>query len=179
MKRNADRHRRAMAYAVGDAVMLSTEHLRIVDPKHNRKLAHLQCGPFPIKAVINDNAYELELPEAMRIHAVVNISHLQPYRDGRVDFPDRPMALARPPPEAADPATGAAEYEVERVLAQRGKGRTASYLILWKGYPYHDATWEKAANVVRAQGALDEFRELQKLLRRPQPRSRRGAPDHS
>lgn len=168
MKRNADKHRRPALFKVGDAVLLSTEHLKISDPQFNRKLAHLYCGPFPVKSVINDNAYELELPKHMLIHATVNISHLRPYRDGQAAFPDRPAApgLTRPPPTAVDPA-GSGEYEVERVLAQRGAGTNAKYLVLWKGYPYTDATWEPRRSLSGAQTALEEFSDLQKALRRP------------
>ncbi len=124
-----------------------------------------------IKNVINDNAYELELPTHMRIHATVNISHLRPYRDGRVAFPHRPAApgLDRPPPTAGDPASGPVEYEVERVLAQRGAGANAKFLVLWKGYAYADATWEPRSSLSKAPTALAEFQELQKALRRPPP----------
>ena len=175
MKRNADRSRRKVQFNEGDAVLLATEHLKIVDPEFNRKLAHLYCGPFPIKRVINANAYEIELPAHMHIHSTVNISHLRPYLDGRAAFPDRPasIGLARPPPEAADP-TGA-EYQVERVLAQRGAGANAKYLVLWKGYSYTDATWEPLSNMTKAQEALEDFRELQKTLRRPKKATRRAA----
>ena len=168
MKRNADQHRRPAQFKEGDAVLLATEHLKIVDSQFNRKLAHLYCGPFPVQRVINANAYELELPAHMRIHSTVNISHLRPYRDGRAAFPDRPAStgLARPPPEAADPEV----WEVDRVLAQRGAGRNAKYLVLWKGYAYTDASWEPLSNLTGSQLALEEFRELQKALRRPERR---------
>jgi len=168
MKRHADQHRRQVQFKVGDSVLLATEHLKIVDSQFNRKLAHLFCGPFPIKRVVNPNAYELELPAHMHIHSTVNISHLRPYRDGRAAFPDRPAStgLARPPPEAVDP-TGAETYVVERILSQRGAGAKAKYLVLWKGYAYTDATWEPLGSLSRAQQALEEFRELQKALRRP------------
>lgn len=148
MATSADRHRRELSFSVGDQVLLSTQHLKIADPLYNAKLAHLYCGPFRITKVINANAYELELPDHMRIHATVNISHLREYRDGRVAFPDRPAApgLERPPPEATD-AAGQAEFVVERILAQQASGRNARYLVLWKGYPYSEASWEPTANL--------------------------------
>ena len=166
MKRNADQHRRPAQFKVGDTVLLATEHLKVVDAQFNRKLAHLFCGPFPIKAVINANAYQLELPSHMQIHSTVNISHLRPYRDGRQQFPDRPVSigLSRPPPDAEDSNA----YEVERVLAQRGSGRNAKYLVLWKGYSYTEASWEPASSLMKAPLAMEEFRELQKTLRRPE-----------
>jgi hypothetical protein len=166
MKRNADQHRRPAQFKVGDSVLLATEHLKISDAQFNKKLAHLFCGPFPIKAVINANAYQLELPNHMQIHSTVNISHLRPYHDGRQQFPDRPVSigLSRPPPDAEDSNA----YEVERVLAQRGSGRNAKYLVLWKGYAYTEASWEPASSLMEAPLAMEEFRELQKTLRRPE-----------
>jgi len=161
MARNADRHRREAAYSVGDMVLLSTAHLRINDPQFNAKLAHLYCGPFPVLRVVNANAYELELPAHMHIHAVVNISHLRPYVDGRVAFPDRPAApgLSRPPPDAED-ANGEAQWLIERVLAQKGRGASVQFLVLWKGYSYTEASWEPAASLAGAQDALAEFRAI-------------------
>ena len=36
------------------------------------------------------------------------------------------------------------EWEVERILDHRryGRRKILHYLILWKGYPVHEATWE-------------------------------------
>jgi hypothetical protein len=97
----------------------------------------------------------------MQIHAVVNISHLRAYKDGREDFPARPLAagLSRPPPALLDD-NGAPAFEVERVLAQKGRGSGVMYLILWKGYPYTEASWEPLASLGDAADALREFREL-------------------
>ena len=65
----ADQHRREVRFNVGDRVLLSTEHLRMVgDDKRTPKFSCKFLGPFRIKRVVNDNAYELDLPAAMRIH---------------------------------------------------------------------------------------------------------------
>ena len=157
-------------------VLLSTEHLRINDPQHNAKLAHLYCGPFPVIRVVNANAYEIGLPAHMHIHAVVNITHLRAYKDGRVAFPARPAppGLDRPPPDAID-ANGQPEYVVERVLAQKGSGQRVQYLVLWKGYPYEEATWEPSSALAGAPEALKEFRKLHRAAgpNRPSARKRR------
>jgi hypothetical protein len=141
--------------------LLSTENLKPSDPKFNRKLAHLFCGPFPI-VKLNGNAYELELSRHMKINPVVNIDQLRAYHDGKKDFPSRPAAigLERPPPDSVDPASGEEEYHVERVLAQRGKGKNAEYLVLWKGYTYTDATWQPLKDLENAQEALADFHKF-------------------
>jgi hypothetical protein len=174
MKHYADQHRREVHFKVGDQVLLSTEHLKFSDSEFNRKLAHLFCGPFPIKSIINDNAYELELPSHMRIHPTVNISHLRAYRDGKATFPSRPSApgLDRPAPAAVDPVSGEEEYDVERVLSQRGRGKNAKYLVLWKGYPYAEATWEPASALSKAPEMLADYNKYVASQRGSTPPSR-------
>ena len=53
--------------------------------------------------MVGDNACELELPEAMKIHPVVNVSQVKKYHG----------SLQRPPPIEID---GEEEYEVEDIL---------------------------------------------------------------
>jgi hypothetical protein len=137
-----------------------------------RKLSPLYCGPFPVKTVVNDNAYELELPNHFTIHPVINVSKLLPYKDGRAEFPGRPPRHARPPPDAVD-SNGADQYQVERVLAHSGRGHTATYLVLWKDYPYEEASWVPAENLRCAPEAVAEYLRAQKDLprRQRQPRA--------
>jgi hypothetical protein len=169
MKAQADKHRRDLAFQVGDLVLLSTAHLKIIDPQYNRKLGHLYCGPFPVLEVVGENAYRLDLPKQLSgIHPVINISHLREYRDGRSRFPHRPAAvgLSRPPPNAVDPAAGDAEgnrWDVERILAKRGQ----KYLVKWVGYPYEESTWEPKSGLSGAKESVQDFEDLQKTLRHP------------
>ena len=132
-------------------VLLSTENLRSKDLEATRKLSQGWAGPFPVTEVINPNAYRLEMPDAFDIHPVINISKLRPYVDGSREFPTRPQAHARPAATLRD-SNGVPEWEVERVLSHAGKrgGANARFLVLWKGYPYEDATWEPAASVANA-----------------------------
>jgi hypothetical protein len=160
----ADRHRREQQFKVGDLVLLSTEHLKLRDGDSTRKLTPLFCGPFPIKRVVNRNAYELELPELFEIHPTINISQLRPYRDGRTDFPHRPAVRSRPPPDAID-SNGQESYVVERVLAHKGGGAGLKYLVLWQGYGFEEATWEPAASLlVGAKECVNEYKRVQSQL---------------
>jgi len=135
------------------------------------KLASRFFGPYPIKRVVNANAYERELPPELRIHPVVNVSMLKPYRDGTGEFPHRPPPNERPPPEAAD-AFGQEEYHVERVLEQRTTrhGRT-EYLVLWRGYPPEEATWQSEADLAGARRAVRQYHK-RALEAPPQSRAR-------
>ena len=159
-KKYADRHRRDEKFDVGDEVLLSTRDLQLVSDGSNKRAAKLTSrfvGPFRILRVINDNAYELDLPPQMRIHPVVNISKLRRYRRSPEQFAGRPQPAARPPPEYTDPA-GNEEYEVERILGQRGAGSRREYLIKWLGYPNEESSWVPRKNL----GCPEKLQEFEK-----------------
>jgi hypothetical protein len=160
-KKYADKSRRELRFAVGDRVLLSTEHLKLIgERKRARKLAERYIGPYRVKRVINANAYELELPASLKIHPVINISHLKEYRDGVQAFPDRPVRLTRPEPEALDD-NGAPEWLVDRLLdhrkIKRGARSIDQYLVEWKGYPISEATWEPIENLTGSFDLVTEF----------------------
>ena len=58
------------------------------------------------------------------------------------------------------------EYEVEGILRHQGKGAQCRYLVLWKGYPLTEATWEPESHLANALDILEEY------LRREQARNR-------
>ena len=166
-KHYADRARRDVRFAVGDRVLLSTEHLALIgERRRTRKLTERFIGPYRVKRVVNANAYELELPASLKIHPVINISHLKEYRDGVLAFPDRPVRLTRPEPEATDD-NGAPEWLVDRLLDHRRVKRGArlidQYLVEWKGYPISEATWEPIENLTGSTELVKEFNEERKV----------------
>ena len=153
----ADQHRRDVKLVVGDQVLLSTKHLKLVGAdKRTPKFACQYLGPFKIKRVANANAYELDLPAAMRIHPVLNVSRLKVYHDGKASFPSRPTPNSRPPPEVTF-ENGDEQYEVESILAKRGKGNRAQYLVKWVGYDHYESTWEKASNLADAPEVIAAY----------------------
>ena len=153
----SNRHRRDVTFKVGDRVLLSTEHLKMVGAdKRTPKFTYKYIGPFAVKRVANANAYELDLPSQLRIHPVLNVSRLKQYRDGFIEFPSRPSSDLRPPPEVTL-ADGDEVFEVESIIASRGSGPRAQYLVKWVGYPHWEATWEKASRLNEAKQAVREF----------------------
>jgi len=155
--RYADQHRRDVQLKVGDSVLLSTKHLKLVGADtRTPKFACQYIGPFKIKRVVNANAYELDLPGSMRIHPVLNVSRLKVYHDGASTFPARPRPNPRPPPEIKD---GEEQFEVESILAKRGVGARAQYLVKWAGYDHYEATWEPSRALAGARQAVREFEE--------------------
>ena len=49
------------------------------------------------------------------------------------------------------------EYEVEGNLWHQGKGARCRYLVLWKGYPLHEATWEPESHLTNASDILEDY----------------------
>jgi hypothetical protein len=161
--KNADRHRRKAAFSVGDQVLLSTEGLQLRG--FTNKLCSRFVGPFLVTAIVNANAYTLALPPQLQaLHPTFNIDRLKPYRDGLMEFPTRPQANSRPPPVADADTNGEAEYEVERVMAQRKRGRAVECLVAWKGYPAEENTWEPRSKLARSAAEVLADYDAQQLL---------------
>ena len=159
-KRLADQHRRLLQLREGDRVLLATEGLQLRSGTH--KLTARYIGPFRVKGTVNDNAVTLELPPLLgALHSTFNITRLKLYRDGRALFPTRPQRYAQPPAVDRD-TNGVASYEVECVMAQRGKGARRELLVRWKGYGAEDDQWQPRSEVVRtATGAVADYDALQ------------------
>jgi RNase H-like domain found in reverse transcriptase/Reverse transcriptase (RNA-dependent DNA polymerase)/Integrase zinc binding domain/Chromo (CHRromatin Organisation MOdifier) domain/Retroviral aspartyl protease len=142
-KTQADKHRRdhtVKPLQVGDLVLLSTNNL----PKQGgraQKLDPRRIGPIKILKVINPLTYELELPSTLsNVHNRFHISLLTPYKQTDA-FPDRPTSINRPPATLIN--NDQEVYEVEQILRHRqAKNGKTEYLVHWKGYPTHEATWE-------------------------------------
>jgi hypothetical protein len=151
----ANQNRREVVLKVGDQVMLSTANLK--NELRAPKLAPKFIGPFPVRRVVSSVAYELELPRTMsKLHPVFHISKLKLYQDGSSLFPDRVQLPARPSPELL-PDTGEQAWEVDKVIGKRMRRGKAEYLVLWKGYPDYERTWEPAKNLRHATGAIRAF----------------------
>ena len=168
----ADRRRQDQQYAVGDRVLLSTANLAIPS-KLTRKLSKLYEGPFVIEARVGQNAYRLTLPEAVKIHPVINVSQLRPYHDPSDKFPDRSSDPS--PPVVID---GEDEWEVEAVLNHRdvaaGRQQRRQYLVKWVGYSTLHNTWEPAEHLDHAKEEVDRYLERANRDRRLTRRSTRA-----
>jgi hypothetical protein len=79
------------------------------------------------------------------------VSRLKEHHDGLIAFPDRPAPLTRPEPAGTDD-NGAPTWEVQRILDHRKQRKRNQYLVLWKGYPLSEATWEPIEHL---NGALE------------------------
>jgi hypothetical protein len=62
-----------------------------------------------------------------------------------------------PPPPIIIPETEEEEYEVEAILDKKLVRKKPYYLVKWKGYPLHDATWEPVEYLKNAAEKVKEF----------------------
>ena len=107
MTHYADQHRgSAPEYKVGDKVWLSTKDIKINRP--SQKLAEQQLGPFEIVKVVSPNAVKLKLPASFKIHDIINVSQVQPYKPPVIG---QHVTLS----EAVE-VEGSPEYKVEEVI---------------------------------------------------------------
>jgi hypothetical protein len=150
-------------FKIDQEVWLEAKNLQL--PYQTPKLAPKQHGPFCITKQISPVAYQLQLPDAWKIHNVFHASLLTPYHE----TPQHGPNYIKPPPELIE---GEHEYEVEAIVNHRlyGRTKTLQYLLKWKGYPHADNTWEPA-DQVHAPALVKSYHERRPLA---QPHKRRG-----
>ena len=62
-------------------MLLSTKDLKWqIKGRRSEKLTKHFVGPYKVKGIISSNAIELELPNSIKIHPVVNISRVRLYK---------------------------------------------------------------------------------------------------
>ena len=100
-------------------------------------------------------AYKLKLPPHMKIHPTFHVSQLKLYKKPT----NESRTYQRPDPVLT--TAGEEEYEVEEIInhrtRHRGRQVIRKYLILWKGYPAHEMTWEPKDNVANAPEKIAEY----------------------
>jgi len=123
MKKYANKKRSDVeGYRIGDLVMLSTKDLEYqMAGRRTKKLTERFVGPYKVKKVVSSNAIELELPNIVKIHLVVNISRVQKYI-GQV----KGQKKEQPAPVIIE---GEEEWEVEQILNKRKVRGKDKYLV--------------------------------------------------
>ena len=96
-------------YKVGDLVMLSTKDLKYqIVGRRTEKLMERFVGPYKVKKIVSSNVVELELPNTIKIHPIVNVSRICRYI-GQVEGQKR----EQPAPVIIDREE---EWKVEKIL---------------------------------------------------------------
>ena len=144
------------SFQPGDKVALSTVHLNV--PGKTRKLKEKWIAPLLVKEVMADGrALRLDIPPLWKIHDVINVSWLKPYKESR-KFPREEVAL--PPAIVFE---GQEHFEVERILAMEMRGakrkRTQWFLVKWQGWPDMYNLWLPKSELTNAKDAIKDFME--------------------
>jgi len=93
--------------------------------RRSQKLDCVKIGPYKIKSCLENENYEVELPERLRIHPIFHVSLLVPTKNPvsqRIDI--------------------LPEFDVEEILGKRTVNGRTEYLIKWSGYDNSENTWE-------------------------------------
>ena len=115
------------------------------------KIRRRFLGPFKVVKVISPVAYQLKVPSNWRIHPTFHVEKLKKFERSQ-EFQRTVLS-----PPAAIEIEGQEEFEVEAIIRHRGKGNKRKYLVAWKGFELHEATWEPKANLSNCQDLLAEY----------------------
>lgn len=136
-------------------------------------------GPYKIKKVHNNTAYELDLPDHVKIHPVfhpwlLHLDERQPLQ-GQTQHEPGPVPIHE---NRDDGSSHQPTYEVAKIIdSMIAKGTDPlgnqagilSYKVLWEGYP-NEPTWEPYHHLVGSEEALGKFHSRYK--RKPGPHLR-------
>jgi len=114
------------------------------------KLTERFVGPYKVKGIVSSNAIELELPNSIKIHPVVNVSRVQLYKSqvkGQKKIPPKPVIIK-----------GEEEFKVEKILNKRMVRGKEKFLVRWKGYTAGEDIWENRKNLENAKELVEEFK---------------------
>jgi len=137
MKYHYDKRHRELSFAVGDWAWLRLRHRQasgIIDSSKG-KLRPRFFGPYQVVDVVNPVAVRLALPSKARIHDVVHVGLLKPFKG---------VPPASPPP-LPPLHHGAVVLAPERALRARLYRGVHQILVQWQGAPPSSASWEDLA----------------------------------
>ncbi|CDJ41475.1 hypothetical protein, conserved [Eimeria tenella] len=155
----ADKKRRAVEYAVGDKVWLSSKHIPGSSSCPNFKPCYR--GPFEITGRIGTVACRLALPPTYECHNVFPVSQLVPHRPRPPDLVPQEADTTWPPiRDAAGSPTE--EYEVDYITNQRGSGADAQSLVKSRGTREDQATWKPANHLTGSQALFRAWHRRQR-----------------
>jgi hypothetical protein len=139
MKRNADKHRKDVHFAVGDWVYVKLQPYRQLSLSRAKyhKLSKRFYGPYVILAKVGAVAYRLELPTHSKIHDVFHVSLLKLYEG------PTPLQVDQLPALSFDNNLVVAPLVILDFQTQLIDGKPTCFaLVQWEGLLADDTSWE-------------------------------------
>ncbi|SGY55487.1 BQ5605_C139g13418 [Microbotryum silenes-dioicae] len=144
-------------FAVGDKVLVDSRdrclRYKADGEARSTKFFPRFDGPYEVLAARPETSnYKLKLNPGDKMHNVFHVSKLRRWvaNNGEA-FPGR---------HAAEPAAiivqGNEEWEVERIVDEKGKGKRKKFLVKWKGWADSNNTWEPRSHLEET-AALDRW----------------------
>lgn len=109
-------------------------------------------GPFEVRMEIRKNVVWLDLPNYLKFHHVVHLSHTASF----VELPEDAGRIISEKP-AAILADEGGEHIVEKILAHRRRGRSYQlFTLMWED-PTHEAVWKPSNAFINTGGTFTEI----------------------
>ncbi|KAK6164024.1 hypothetical protein DH2020_000888 [Rehmannia glutinosa] len=140
-KSYADKRRKLLEFAVGDAIFLKVTPMKgVMRFGKKGKLSPRFVGPFEILERIGDLAYRIALPTALSgVHNVFHVSMLKKY------IPDQSHILSYETIDLRKDLT----YEerpmriLDKVEKELRRTKVTLVKVLWRNHAMEEATWER------------------------------------
>jgi hypothetical protein len=121
------------------------------------KLNMKKIGPCRVINKFGANAYEIELPDGIRISPIFNVADLYPYKAEEKGTKNEQTEFqwTKQMPVAEKP-------QIERIINKRVSRKTKrkeyfEYLVKWKGHPVEDASWEDEEEIQKHGQIVQEL----------------------
>jgi len=156
--REYNRKHKNLSFEAGEKVYLRLGHGYKLRGIPKAKLGLQRVGPFTILSKVGAQAYELELPTDWKVHPVISIAQLEPYRED-------PFEREAPPP-APVTIEGDEYFKIQKVIkaGMRGKGRNRRmhYLVRWEGYGPENDSWLPEEEMELSRELIEDFERAER-----------------
>ncbi|CEN62174.1 hypothetical protein ASPCAL08812 [Aspergillus calidoustus] len=166
MKAAYDRGHQAIAFEVGEKVLLRLHKGYKVGATLPHKIGNQYAGPYTVLQRVGNLAYRLDLGPESQLHPVISVAHLE--KCPQEADPYNRTQLEPGPVEVDGEKLGDKfrSYEIENLLRKewrkeksgRDKGKqTPWYLVNWQGYGDKHNLWYREEHLADAQELVDAY----------------------